>query len=96
MAALAAGAGAGCACDTGRAGGGGGAGVGAAGASTGVEGVYAFLAWEKGSFTFTPGDPGQGKPLARSVEHLLLEGCRIIDESRQDPGDGAPLPPASV
>ncbi len=55
-----------------------------AGASTGAEGVYAFLGWENGSFKFTPGDPGQGKPLARSVEHLLLEGCRLVDESRKD------------
>jgi hypothetical protein len=53
-----------------------------AGTATGVEGVYAFLGWEKGSFKFTPGDPGQGKPLAQSVEHLLLEGCRLLDESR--------------
>jgi CheY-like chemotaxis protein len=54
-----------------------------AGASTGVEGVYAFLGWERGSFKFTPGDPGEGKPLAQSVEHLLLEGCRRLDESRE-------------
>ncbi len=58
-----------------------------AGSSTGADGVYAFLAWEKGSFKFTPGDPGEGAPLAQSVEHLLLEGCRILDESRKD-GDG--------
>ena len=62
-----------------------------AGASTGPEGVYAFLGWEKGSFKFTPGDPGAGTPLAQSVEHLLLEGCRILDESRKDEGDGAGL-----
>jgi hypothetical protein len=59
-----------------------------AGASTGAESVYAFLGWEKGSFKFTPGDPGQGKPLAQSVEHLLLEGCRLIDESHKDGGAG--------
>jgi CheY-like chemotaxis protein/signal recognition particle receptor subunit beta len=61
-----------------------------AGAVTGAEGVYAFLAWEKGSFKFTPGDPGEGAPLAQSVEHLLLEGCRLLDESRKD-DDGAAL-----
>jgi CheY-like chemotaxis protein len=60
-----------------------------AGATTGPDGVYAFLGWEKGSFKFTPGDPGTGDPLAQSVEHLLLEGCRILDESRKDEGDGA-------
>ena len=46
--------------------------------------------WEKGSFKFTPGDPGAGEPLAQSLEHLLLEGCRILDESRKG-GDGAGL-----
>ena len=55
-----------------------------AGGANGPEGVYAFLAWEKGSFKFTPGDPGTGEPLAQSVEHLLLEGCRLLDESRKD------------
>ena len=59
-----------------------------AGAATGADGVYAFLAWEKGSFKFTPGDPGAGEPLAQSVEHLLLEGCRILDESAEGRGRG--------
>jgi CheY-like chemotaxis protein/signal recognition particle receptor subunit beta len=58
-----------------------------AGSKSGADGVYAFLAWEKGSFKFTPGDPGEGAPLAQSVEHLLLEGCRLLDESRKD-GEG--------
>ncbi len=56
----------------------------------GTDAVYAFLAWTKGSFKFTPGDPGQGEPLAQSVEHLLLEGCRLLDESNKGgPEDGA-------
>jgi len=60
------------------------------GTAGGAEGVYAFLAWEKGSFRFAPGDPGQGEPLAQSVEHLLLEGCRLLDESRsKGPDDSA-------
>jgi CheY-like chemotaxis protein/signal recognition particle receptor subunit beta len=59
-----------------------------AGAATGADGVYAFLGWEKGSFKFTPGEPGEGAPLAQSVEHLLLEGCRILDESRKDGDEG--------
>ena len=61
-------------------------------APPGADGVYAFLGWEKGSFKFTPGDPGEGAPLAQSVEHLLLEGCRLLDESRKDEGDGAGPP----
>jgi CheY-like chemotaxis protein/signal recognition particle receptor subunit beta len=54
-----------------------------AGTASGARGVYAFLGWEKGSFRFTPGEPGPGEPLAQSVEHLLLEGCRLLDESRK-------------
>jgi CheY-like chemotaxis protein len=55
----------------------------AVGTQSGSEAVYAYLAWEKGSFKFTPGEPGQGEPLAQSVEHLLLEGCRLLDESQR-------------
>ena len=50
----------------------------------GPEAVYAFLGWSSGSFKFAPGDPGEGEPIAQSVEHLLLEGCRLLDESRRD------------
>ena len=64
----------------------------AAGTARGADGVYAFLAWEKGSFKFTPGDPGAGEPLAQSVEHLLLEGCRLLDESRKQGSDEAGAP----
>jgi hypothetical protein len=53
---------------------------------SGVDAAYSFLTWEKGSFQFTPGDPGEGEPLAQSVEHLLLEGCRLMDESARDQG----------
>jgi CheY-like chemotaxis protein/signal recognition particle receptor subunit beta len=65
----------------------------ALGVRSGAEAVYAYLGWEKGSFKFTPGDPGRGEPLAQSVEHLLLEGCRRLDES-QHSGEAArtPLP----
>ena len=56
---------------------------------TGPEAVYSFLAWNRGQFKFVPGDPGQGAPFAQSVEHLLLEGCRRVDEARQGAQDGA-------
>ena len=56
----------------------------AAADEAGPEAVYAFLGWTSGSFKFAPGDPGQGAPIAQSVEHLLLEGCRLLDESRRD------------
>jgi hypothetical protein len=53
------------------------------GTRAGIDAVYAFLAWEKGSFTFSPGDAGNAEPLAQSVEHLVLEGCRLLDEARK-------------
>jgi CheY-like chemotaxis protein/signal recognition particle receptor subunit beta len=62
------------------------------GERSGPDAVYAFLAWEKGRFKFTPGNPGPGEPLAQSVEHLLLEGCRRLDEARA--GEGEPASPA--
>jgi CheY-like chemotaxis protein len=54
------------------------------GERSGVDAVYAFLAWTTGSFKFTPGDSGDGEPLAQSVEHLLLEGCRLLDEANEN------------
>jgi CheY-like chemotaxis protein/signal recognition particle receptor subunit beta len=56
---------------------------------TGPEAVYSYLAWDRGQFKFVPGDPGQGAPFAQSVEHLLLEGCRRVDEARQGAQGGA-------
>jgi CheY-like chemotaxis protein len=55
-----------------------------AGHLDGPEAVYAFIAWTRGQFKFVPGDPGEGGPIAQSVEHLLLEGCRLLDEGRRD------------
>ena len=57
---------------------------------SGTGAVYAFLAWQQGHFKFVPGDPGEGAPLAQSVEHLLLEGCRLLDESTRGPDDQLP------
>jgi CheY-like chemotaxis protein/signal recognition particle receptor subunit beta len=54
---------------------------------SGPEAVYAFLAWERGQFSFIPGEPGPGEPIARSVEALLLEGSRLLDESRRGPDE---------
>jgi CheY-like chemotaxis protein len=59
------------------------------GSLAGVDAASSFLTWEKGSFRFTPGDPGLGEPLAQSVEHLLLESSRLIDEARARQGGPA-------
>jgi hypothetical protein len=60
------------------------------GVHSGLGAAYSFLGWEKGSFHFTPGHPGEGEPLAQSVEHLLLEGCRLLDESARGEDDVLP------
>jgi hypothetical protein len=59
---------------------------------SGLDAAYSFLRWERGSFQFTPGDPGEGEPLAQTVEHLLLEGCRRVDESARDDDAAGDLP----
>ena len=42
-------------------------------------------AGSRATFKFVPGPPGEGNPLAQSVEHLLLEGCRLLDEGQRGP-----------
>ena len=47
----------------------------------GEDAVYDAMGWKAGSFDFQPGDdPGLGTAVEKEVEHLLLEGCRILDE----------------
>jgi hypothetical protein len=46
----------------------------------GEDAVVEFLAWDRGTFDFEPGDPGEGAPLAERFDQLLLEGCRRLDE----------------
>ena len=56
-----------------------------AGAATGPEGVYAFLGWEKGSFKFTPGDPGDGRaarPERRAPPARGLPDPRRVPQGR--------------
>jgi DNA-binding response OmpR family regulator len=61
--------------------------VGASG--DGLEGanaVYAFLAWEAGSFRFAPGDERGERIGPMSFAELVLEGCRRLDEARRAAG----------
>ena len=55
------------------------------GPQTGVDAVYAFLAWEKGSFKFTPGDAGQrraARPERRAPPARRLPPPRRVAEGR--------------
>jgi CheY-like chemotaxis protein len=56
----------------------------------GVQAVYAFLAWKEGHFKFTHVEVLEATPVASSFDQLLLEGCRLLDEERREPGDGPP------
>lgn len=53
----------------------------------GEYGVFAFLAWERGTFRFRSGDPGPGEVVGGKFDALLLDGCRRLDEANreQDP-----------
>jgi len=53
------------------------------GSAHGEEAVHEFLAWDSGRFEFTPSEPGPESPLGEGFEHLLLEGCRRLDERRR-------------
>jgi DNA-binding response OmpR family regulator len=54
-----------------------------AGSLVGPEALFEILAWPRGSFEFTASDPGDGAPLEETIEELLLEGCRRLDEQRR-------------
>ena len=48
--------------------------------------VYALLEWSRGQFQFVPSRSVDGEPVGASFDQLLLEGCRRLDESQQQPG----------
>lgn len=54
------------------------------GRAQGAEAVYELISWTGGRFEFEPGEPRAGDPVGESFDHLLLEGCRRLDE-RQRP-----------
>jgi DNA-binding response OmpR family regulator len=48
----------------------------------GAEAIYELVSWTAGHFEFQTQDPGEGPRLPESFDHLLLEGCRLLDESQ--------------
>ena len=58
---------------------------------SGEEAIYEVLGWSEGHFSFSPGEPGPGEPLGDGFNHLLLEGCRRLDEKLR----AAPSEPAA-
>ncbi len=50
----------------------------------GGDAIFAFVGWTQGHFRFEPGDPGEGTPLGRSFDGVLLEACRRLDEANRD------------
>jgi len=51
---------------------------------SGEAAVFEFLSWSAGYFTFTSGDPGEGEQIGQGFNHLLLEGCRRLDDSSRE------------
>jgi DNA-binding response OmpR family regulator len=59
----------------------------------GEYGVFAFVAWERGTFRFRSGDPGPGEVVGGKFDALLLDGCRRLDEANREQNpenEGAP------
>jgi DNA-binding response OmpR family regulator len=51
--------------------------------------VHALLGWDRGKFEFEPEATVEGYPIAESFDHLLLEGCRQLDERVNGRSPGA-------
>ena len=49
--------------------------------------VYAALAWEGGRFKFEPGPVTRDDEIQTPTTYLLMEGMRLLDESRRTEGD---------
>jgi len=63
-----------------------------AGSLSGPEALFEVLAWPRGHFQFVAADPGEGTPLSETLEELLLEGCRRLDEQRRVASADQPPP----
>ncbi len=53
------------------------------GEETGAQAVYLMLSWSTGRFDFTPGPVEMEDEVSSTTTHLLMEGARLIDESRR-------------
>ncbi|MCG3192461.1 MAG: Chemotaxis response regulator protein-glutamate methylesterase [Thermoanaerobaculia bacterium] len=49
----------------------------------GAQAVYQLLRWEGGNFRLEPGATAPERSVSESWQELLIEGCRLLDESRQ-------------
>ena len=56
------------------------------GTTVGEEAVYKVLAWEKGNFQIDFDKRSPKQTITRSTQGLMMEGLRILDESRRDGG----------
>ena len=56
------------------------------GATKGNEAVYKVLAWENGNFQINFEGRSPEQTITRSTQGLMMEGLRILDESRRDEG----------
>jgi CheY-like chemotaxis protein len=59
---------------------------------TGPAAVYRLLTWDGGSFGLEAGATVPERTVKESWQELLIEGCRLLDESRQGSADGLDQP----
>ena len=59
------------------------------GALKGDEAVYKVLTWEKGNFQIDFEGRSPEQTITRSTQGLMMEGLRILDESRRDDDSGS-------
>jgi len=53
------------------------------GAAGGEKALFRLLAWSEGTFSFQPGPPASEERIPRSMDELLLDGARQLDECRR-------------
>jgi hypothetical protein len=50
----------------------------------GADAVYRLLTWQGGTFSMAPGAEPPARTIQVSWQELLVEGCRLMDESQRD------------
>ena len=66
------------------------------GGRSGEEAFYDIMEWHAGRFTLQPNVASTSRTIQKSVQHLLIEAHRVLDERHAGRGPArAPAPPAS-
>lgn len=63
------------------------------GGRAGEEAFYDIMEWRTGRFTLQPNVATTSRTIQKSVQHLLIEAHRVLDERRAGRGNAPPPPP---